>query len=492
MSTPGRTSGRHGSRRAVRAPRRPRREAVLALVLVVLAALAVVATAGGDPVRPSVAPSSGRLVDSTLLACPDLPPSRGVDASVTLGLAPAPAGEDVADAGTVEQGPVDGEGADVDLARGSVRGVDVDGGPAVRAAGDAAAGLFGFRTDVAGGRDTALAVGRCPVPRAQWWFTGAGATLDHSSTLVLSNVDPGPAVVDVRVLGPDGEVETVGTEGITVESGTTQVLALTDLAPQTEEATVSVVANRGRVVAAVQDVRAPRPGVDGGREWLSGVDRPSRTSRIAGLPSGARSTTLLVANPGELETVVEVQVAGRTGRFAPTGLDPVEVAPGVVERVDLSDVVPDDEPVSLRLTSRVPVVAGVRSSTRTDHQYAAPVLPLTGPAVAPLDGSTTATVQLTAGAGAARAGLTAYDAKGRRLASTTLDVAATATAAWTPEVPRGRTPAYLVLTPVAGRVHGAVTYRRGSGTKVSAVSTVPLVALPFRVQEPTVVPAVGG
>ncbi len=474
-----------GSRRAARPARTTGGHRVVAVALVALAAGTVALTAGGDPARPTTTPSVGRVVERTLLACPDAPVPGGVVSSVSLGLAPASELDDVPDGGTVEQGPVGEEPAPVDLARGVLRSVAGAGGPAARATRGAAAGLFGFRTDE---QDTTLAVARCPVPRAQWWFTGAGATLDHASTLVMSNLDPGPAVVDVRVLGPDGEVDTVGTQGITVEPGTTTVVELADIAPQTAEAAVSVSAARGRVVAAVSDTLAPRPGADPGREWLSGVDRPSRTLRLDGLPAGDRAHLLVVANPSDLEAVVEVEVAGSTGTFAPTGLDPVSVAPGAVDEVDLSDVVPQDEPVAVRLTSRVPVVASVRSRTRTDHQYAAPTRTLLGPAVAPLARDTTASVRLTAGAVGAQAELTAYDGRGERLAGTTLDVPAAATAAWTPRPPKGRVPAYVVVRPVTGRVHGAVTY--AAGRDGTAVATVPLVALPFRVEEAAVVPAI--
>ncbi len=236
----------------------------------------------------------------------------------------------------------------------------------------------------------------------------------------------------------------------------------------------------------MSDTLVPRRGADAGREWLSGVDRPSRTLRLDGLPAGDQAHTLVVANPSDLEAVVEVEVSGSSGRFVPTGLDPVSVAPGVVDAVDLSDVVPQGEPVAVRLTSRVPVVASVRSRTRTDHQYAAPTLSLVGPAVAPLDRDTTASVQLTAGDVDAQAELTAYDARGERLAGTTLDVPATATAAWAPS---GRAAAYVVVRPVTGRVHGAVVY--AAGRDGTAVATVPLVALPFRVEQATVVPYSG-
>jgi hypothetical protein len=351
----------------------------------------------------------------------------------------------------------------------------------VEATGPAAAGLFGARTDVA---HRALAVAGCTAPRAQWWFTAAGGGLDHSSTLDLVNVDPGPAVVDIDVLGPDGPVDTVGTKGITMAPGSHRSVPLTDIAPDTDELAVRVRAERGRVAATVDDRYAARPGAASGHEWLAGTDRPSRVVRLAGVP-GSGDRTLVVANPGDLEAVVDVRLSGRGGTFTPVGSKPVTVAPGAVQDVDLGKQLPTKETVSVRVTSDSPVLATLRSATRDDHADAVPVLPLAGPAVAPLPRRTDAEVQLTAGTAAASVRVTAYDADGTRLDAATLEVSPTATVAWSPGRRALRTGGYLVVDPAGdGRVHGAVTYTDGN-----AVAAVPLVALPIRLERPSVRPA---
>src|SRR5665811_234383 len=159
---------------------------------------------------------------------------------------------------------------------------------------------------------------------------------------------------------------------------------------------------RGRVVAAMSDAYAPEPGAASGAEWLPEQPAPSRVIRLAGIPAEAGEQTLLIANPSDLEALVDVEVAGKSGSFAPEGLTQVRVPPGAVEATDITNVL-GKEPVALRLRSGVPVVASVRSLTHGDSSYAGPVMPLGGSAVAPVIGGAKTTVQLTAGDLAARA-----------------------------------------------------------------------------------------
>jgi hypothetical protein len=217
-----------------------------------------------------------------------------------------------------------------------------------------------------------------------------------------------------------------------------------------------------------------------GQEWLSGTEQPSRTVRLGGLPASSGAARLSIANPSDLEAVVDVRVAGRSGTFAPTGLDPVTVPPGALEQVDLQRTLPSGEPVSLVLRSRVPVVASVRFGDGADHAYGSPVVPLTGPAAAPVVARADASVQLTAGVNPATVDVAALDDTGRVAGRSTLSVPATATRAWSPP----GSAAYVTVTPRRGTVSGAVAYS-GAGLAV-----VPLTSLPIRVERPAVRPAV--
>ena len=459
--------------------RRPDRGLLLALLLVLLAAAAVVLTSPAQvpaPVRR--ASSTGDLVRTTAIACPDLAPVPPARAGVRVGLAPAEPG--------LPGGPVEGPTGTQQLERGALVDVppaDRDGGPVLRARGPAAPGLFATRTDAARGRT--LGVTGCPAPRAEWWFTGAGAGLDHRSTLLLANVDPGPAVVDLRVLGPDGEVDTVASRGVLVAPHSRKRVALADVAPQTDDLALSVHAERGRVVASMIDSRRTGPTARPGQEWLAGTEAPSRTLRLAGVPGRAARRTLLVANPSGLEAVVDLRVSGSSGTFTPTGLEPVTVAPGTVRSLDLTRAlartVRRGEPVALLLTSERPVLASLRSTVGGDETLAPAVVPLTGPAAAAVVPGARATVRLSAGSTAARVHVTAYGARGRRLDATTLSLRPATTSGWSPEPGA----AYVVASPARpGTVSGAVGYASAEG----GVATVPLTPLPLRQQRPPVRP----
>jgi Family of unknown function (DUF5719) len=462
-----------GRRADAQSRRRPDGTAVSAVLLVALAVVAVLLTPSAPMPHTSDRMIAGALVTRSVSACPDLPRPKGTTTRFVAGLVPV---KGLRSQGTLRAGPVGTDGSPLGLTRGQLVKVPGTGGhaPVLRADGEVAAGLFGSRSD----SGKALAEATCSAPRASWWFTGPGAGLGHTSTLVMANVDPGPAVVDVRVFGPDGKVDTIGTLGITIAPGTRQTLNLADVAPQTDEMALQVQASRGRVVAAVADTFAPRVGTPTGSEWVPDQTAPSRVVRLAGLPQKATSRTLLIGNPSDLEAIVEVQVSGRSGTFTPVGLGEIRVGPGAVESTDLTKAV-GDEPVAVLLRSGLPVTATVRSTTPFDSSYAAPVVPLVGRSAAPVVPGADNTVQLTAGDHEASAMVRAYDARGHELAAEQLVIKAKTTSTWVP----GKAAAYVVVTPGNGSVSGAVSLS-GAG-----VSQIPLVPLPIRFQRPTVLPA---
>jgi hypothetical protein len=75
--------------------------------------------------------------------------------------------------------------------------------------------------------------------------------------------------------------------------------------------------------------------------------------------------------------------------------------------------------------------------------------------------------------------MVAYDARGRRVDGTRMDLRPLSTVTWRP----GGRAAYVVVLPRRGAVYGAVSYR-GAGLSQAALTT-----LPIRFREPVVRPA---
>ena len=477
MSTP--TPGRRVARRQ---RRRPDRGALVgggavALAGLLLAAASWVETEPEQPAQPTTV-----AVDRTTAACLG---SRASESAEVFTVA-APLQSEVADAGedgTLEVGSGDEPDREVESGdRGALRTLEAPTAGAalvVTATGEPAVGRATFQVDRSPD-DALVGVQECLPPRARWWFTGGGAGLDHRSRLVMANVDPGPAVVDVVVHGPDGVVDSVDTRGITIAPGDVRTIDLVEVAPQTEELAVHVEASRGRVVAGLADAFATSPAATPGHEWVPVQPEAARVVRLAPLPRRAERRTLVLANPTDREALVDVEVSGEGGAFAPTDVAQVRVPPGSVVSADLDQVVGDDASAVV-LRSPVPVTATVRSAVGADVSYAAAVPVLTGPAVAVLAGGTRADIHLTAGDDAATATVTAYTADGGEVESVELELPPTATLAWSPEGAAD----YVVVTPGEGGVAGGVALAGSAG-----LSQVPLRPLPVALRQPVVVPVV--
>ena len=475
MSTP--TPGRRAARRAAPRPRPSfDRSSLKGVALVAVAALLLLA-AGIVEAQPEPAAAPTEVpIDQVTTACLGSPVD-GESETSTLA-APLP---DAPDAGSVMAGSVGAQPkAQGNDSRGEQRKLDAPGSGSalmVTASDVAAIGRSTFLVDRPRGR-RALATQECLPARSRWWFAGAGAGLDHQSQLVLTNVDPGPAVVDVVVNGPGGVVDSVGTRGITLPPGEVRTIDLLDIAPKSDELGVRVEASRGRVVAALADSFAAEAGAEPGQEWLPPQEETSRLLRLAPLPRKADRRTLVVANPAGREALVDVQISGAAGSFAPTGVDALRVPPGAVVTTDIKSAV-GDEASGVLLRSTVPVSATVRSSSGSDVAYAGAVRSLDGPATAVLPSGTTGAVNLTAGEKGGTARVVAYSSKGKEVDSGELDLPPRATLAWSSK----RAADYVVVTPTEGRIFGGVTLA-GDGV----LSQVALRPLPVTLRRPAVVP----
>lgn len=218
----------------------------------------------------------------------------------------------------------------------------------------------------------------CPEPRARWWFVGAGgASVTHDTVLTLTNPRSGAAVVDVDVFGPQGQVESAGLHGITIQPGASHEIDLADQAPAVGNLAVSVRAKRGLVAASAVD--RFNLGTVGSRaeEWLPPQSLPGTGVTLGGLPAKPGPISLVVVNPGKVDAVVQVKVIGASGTFLPTGVAPISVGPQSVRTVTIRSVL-DGSPMAMRITSPQHVTATVRSVQKSDTAFATGVRLLVG------------------------------------------------------------------------------------------------------------------
>lgn len=271
--------------------------------------------------------------------------------------------------------------------------VDLAGRPAgdaavLRATGAPAAGLEVSQVTRAGGAERGLASLRCEPPRTSAWFVGGSTAVGAKAGLVLVNVDDVPALVDVTVFTRDGVAERRPGRGIAVPARGRTVVPLDRLAPGEPLVTAHVDAQRGRVVAALRQVRA-----DGrlarGVDWVPQAAPPARELVVAALPSGPGVRALVLTNPGEDDTTASVELTTTDGQFVPTGLERVAVPAGTTVRTDLSGLLATT-PASVRVVSAdAPLLAGgvvedgAPGAVGDVAFAAATTTPLRGPALLP-------------------------------------------------------------------------------------------------------------
>ncbi len=280
------------------------------------------------------------------------------------------------------------------------------------AAGGLAAGLVVEQLSRApSGPHRGLEVVGCAAPRRETWFAGGSLGPDESTDLVLANPDDVAAVVDVTAWTDAGAADPRPGRGLVVPPRSRTTLPLDTLAPGRTGLAVRVLAERGRVAAAVEHLRGPALGAD----WVP-VTSPGTTVPVPGVPAGPGPRTLLVTNPGDAPTTVEVQITTADRQYVPAGLDALAVPAGTTVTADLTGLVADG-PATVVVTSGAGPVLAVALAVDgagpvQDIAYAGAVGPLTGPALVPDAGGSAGTLALTALGGDASVVLSAVPVAG--------------------------------------------------------------------------------
>jgi hypothetical protein len=214
----------------------------------------------------------------------------------------------------------------------------------------------------------------CDQPTPERWFTGVGASAEHTSTLTLINPDRGPAVADVTVWDGSGLVDVPALRGVRVPGGRSASFDLSDVVPSRDALAMQVRVSRGRLGSSVVDVIDPVGRDRPVREWLPSQAAPAATSYVVGVGTTPGDRTLTLANPGDSEVRVGLQLVSEESEFAPEGVEEVRLAPASVTEVDLGQVLRGrvaEGVQALRLEATGPVTASLRTRTETDLALAA-------------------------------------------------------------------------------------------------------------------------
>ena len=310
-----------------------------------------------------------------------------------------------------------------------------------------------------------LALATCPEARADWWFVGVGGSQSHSSTLQIANPREGDAVIDVEVYGPKGLVETPGLRGLFVPAGTTRTLALAEVAPAVGDLAVHVTTARGLVAVVAADTYAPDLVGTPVREWVAPQPAAARNLLLTGLPDKPSRATLLVANPAEVEALVQLEVVGSEGTFKPPENDTVRVPPGAVLAVPVTTVF-DGRPLALRISSPRPVTATVRSIVAGDETYAGAAGPVADGSALGVPDGVEAELRVSATGAAGLLQVLSFDRTGKRLAAKRVSVKEAVTVGYA--LPKG-TRHVVLRSADAGLVAGlVVTADRGKDKGVGS------------------------
>jgi hypothetical protein len=385
-------------------------DVVLAVVLPVACALALLLL-HPDRGQPHGAAAVEAPLTSSSLVCPGALPGSGTDLVGVSTLGSEPGSTETTVSGDVQVG------LGATLAPLEVRSLRVSGaspgpGAAVVTGSDALApGLVAGRS-----RSTPLAAVDCSPPATDQWFTGAGAGATHDSVIELVNPHAGDAIVDITVRSPGGVIDVPALRGVSVPGNATVRLDLGTITPNRAELSLEVQTGRGRVAVHVVDSYDELGTGAASQDWLPPQAEPALSNVLLGLAPGDGQRTLVLANAGADEVRATVQVITPTSTFAPTGVDPVRVAPGSTEAISLDDVLAQaakDGAIGLLVGSSGPVTASLRQLVGSDLSLLAGVPAVDAATAVVVPAGQKQLLVVPSAAGTATA--TSYSGKGKQL-----------------------------------------------------------------------------
>lgn len=224
---------------------------------------------------------------------------------------------------------------------------------AAQALGGLAPGVAAAQSWRRGGDDDrGLAMAACAVPAADLWLIGGGAGPSRTERLVLANPGGNSITADFTVYGAKGTIDGAG-HSVSIPPRSRAVLSLDRLAPDVADPVVHVVASGGQVAGVLSDAwidGATARGIDD----ATAAAPPSTDLVIAGVDK-AGAASVRIANPADVEALVQVRVLGDAGPSQPDALRVIRVPAG--STTDTALDLPDGA-IGLHLIADQPVVAG--------------------------------------------------------------------------------------------------------------------------------------
>ncbi|HVT69607.1 MAG TPA: DUF5719 family protein [Trebonia sp.] len=221
------------------------------------------------------------------------------------------------------------------------------GAAAVAATGRMAEGFEAEQTDASG---TGLV--SCTHASSDMWFVGTGESAGAAQIwLYLVNTGTVTASVDVTILTDSGEQSGLSS-AITVAPDQLVPENIAPLVRGSQALAVQVQTNTGQVAASVWEGDGQGSGA-----WLPQAAAPATTVVIPGLTVASSTARLFVAVPGDGNAqlkVVAYTPAGMAPQFTAT---PVDASAGAATALPLNAL--GASAAGLKLTSNVPIVAGV-------------------------------------------------------------------------------------------------------------------------------------
>jgi hypothetical protein len=308
----------------------------------------------------------------------------------------------------------------------------------------------------------------CAEPGSDIWFAGPGQDSGAGQIqLDLMDVDDLAATVDVNLITDAGVAQSAGYSGITVQPHQLVTESLSSVASGSSVVAIEVRTSAGRVAAAVSESSG-----HGTASWVPSSAAPATSLIIPGIPPAGAASDLFLVVPGTADAKISITALTAQGSYQPVGSTnlPGESA----SDVPLTPL--GGSAAALRITSNVPVVATVLVPGTGVGTFTAATAAIAQQAV--ISGNTTAggltaSVALTAPAGAARVRITETASPGAttsQLVTVPAGRTVNATVPTPPGVRKG-TPFAVVITPLAGSgpLYAARIETQGQGTVVSIV-----------------------